>query len=105
MELLLSQRYIYALSNTILSPCLQGFSGTILLFALCFLGVHIAKVAVRGFTLYDGTKRENERENPPISQPKTEQKSSNSEPIYYIVEKKRRRSKYGYGDPKEFRFK
>ena len=105
MELLLSQNYIYPLSNTILAPCLQGFGGTLLLFALCFLGVHVAKIAVRGFILYDGANRETEKANSAITQPKTEQKPSTPEPIYYIVEKKRRRSKSSYGAPKEIRFK
>ena len=103
MELLLSQNHLLSPIPILLAPALQGFGGSILLFALCFLGVHIAKFTVRGWRIYDGTTASKPPEKP--SEPKTETKQTPPEPIYYIVEKKRRRSKASYGDPKEIRFK
>lgn len=99
MEFLVSTTPLLSLTFDILTPFWQGFSGISLLFALCFVGVHAAKFAVSGWQFYDGKKAPSK----PPSPPKTESKPP--EPIYYIVEKKRRRSKPIYGDPKEIRFK
>ena len=56
MELILSQNLLFPLSSVLLVSAAQGFGGTILLFSLCFLGVHLAKIAVRGWRVYDGTQ-------------------------------------------------
>lgn len=84
------------------------------MFTLCFFGVHIAKIAARGWRIYDGTTNKTDGKTPDNSSEKTpaknaEQKTDDAqtppEPVYYIVEKKRRRSKASYGEPKEIRFK
>ena len=101
MECLLSQNFLF--SQALLATFFQGFGGILLLFALCFFGVQIAKIIVRGWRIYDGATESKPPEKPP--EQKTENKQTPPEPIYYIVEKKRRRSKASYGDPKEIRFK
>ena len=106
MELILSQNLLFSLSHALLTSAVQGFGGTILLFSLCFLGVHLAKIAVRGWRVYDGTQDNKAPDNPEQSpESKADTKTTVPEPSYYIVEKKRRRSKPSYGDPKEIRFK
>ena len=106
MELILSQNLLFPLSSVLLVSAAQGFGGTILLFSLCFLGVHLAKIAVRGWRLYDGTQDgKTSDKNAETTESKSETKPTVPEPIYYIVEKKRRRVKQSYGEPKEIRFR
>ena len=63
-----------------------------LTFLLCFILVHLLKLAYLGI---------NSLKKPP----KTEEKPTpKQEPVYYIVEKKRAR-KANYYDPKEIQFK
>ena len=62
-----------------------------LTFLICFILVHLVKLA------YIGIKS---LKKPPEEKPKPEPKP---EPVYYIVEKKR--SKKTYTDPKEIKFK
>ncbi len=75
-----------------------------LLFIVCFLGVHIVKLARRG---YEETLKVKKGEQPQQSAPEQEKKpvQKTPEPVYYIVEKKKKRPKSSYSDPKEFRFK
>ncbi len=76
-----------------------GFIALLFLFAFCFLGVHILRIT-------QAVKK------PPPSADKPEQKNKesekkpteNNEPIYYIVEK-RRKTKSTYGEPKRISFK
>lgn len=85
------------------------------MFTLCFFGVHIAKIAMRGWRVYDETAASKTDEKSPDNSPektpvksaeqKTDSAQNTPEPVYYIVEKKRRRSKASYGEPKEIRFK
>ena len=65
-----------------------------LTFLICFILVHVVKLAYLGFT---GLKKKPEEPEP---EPKPEKKV---EPVYYIVEKKR--AKKSYSQPKEFEFK
>jgi hypothetical protein len=105
MELLfLSQTnplFPYALLST--AQSIGGFFGVVLFFGLCFFAVHI----VRYFKLAWQEKHP----APPEPEPKEEEKSEEKapappqEPIYYIVERKQRRSKPKYSEPKEIRFK
>ncbi len=71
-----------------------------LVFSVCFLGVHIAKYAVLGWQSrnepQDSQKAEKEEKTAPTNPP---------EPVYYIVERKRKREKSKYCEPKEIRFK
>ena len=67
----------------------------VFLLALCFVGVHIVKIAQAKKKKPPEPKNESKAEEPPSPQ----------EPIYYIVEKKQRRAKAKYGEPKEIHFK
>ena len=73
----------------------------IFLFIFCFLGVHIFRLALIGIESFrneDSTEEEkSEEKKAPSEQPK--------EPIYYIVEKKTKRAKSSYSEPKQIRFK
>lgn len=79
----------------------KGFLWFIFLFAVCFFGVHVFRLALIGI--------ESVRQNPVPPQEKIEEKKAPAEqpqePIYYIVERKTRRKKASFGEPKEIRFK
>ena len=90
---------------------MRGFGNALLLFSLCFISVHLAKIAARGWRLNGGNEEE-KSSNPPAenksenkSESKTESKQPPQDVVYYIVEKKRRRSKPSYGEPKQIHFK
>ncbi len=71
-----------------------------LLFGLCFLLVHLIKLVKLGWEHRAPTP-------PPKPTEKEEQKApakTSQEPVYYIVEKKRR-AKTSFGEPKQIRFK
>lgn len=72
---------------------LLGLLYLILTFAACFALVHLVKLAFVGFK---SLKRKKE----PQPEPEPEKKS---EPVYYIVEKKRARK--SYSQPREIQFK
>ena len=73
----------------------------IFLFVLVFVCVHILKCAKIGW-LKHRKKHDESAEKPPQ---KEKAPASPPEPIYYIVEKKRVRTKSKYSEPKEIRFK
>ncbi|HIQ66579.1 MAG TPA: hypothetical protein IAB25_05905 [Candidatus Coproplasma stercoravium] len=68
-----------------------------ILFVACFVFVHMVKLAVIGFK----SVRKKPEEKP---QPEPEKKKE-PQPVYYIVEKKRARSKATYSKPREIKFK
>lgn len=65
-----------------------------LTFLLCFILVHLIKLAYLGILSV---------KKPPEPQKTEEKPTPKAEPIYYIVEKKR--SRKSYSDPKEIQFK
>ena len=70
-----------------------------LTFIVCFILVHILKLA------YLGLKSSRKKpEPPPEPKPSKPQHQPKPEPVYYIVEKKRAR-KSTYSEPKEIKFK
>ena len=87
--------------NTLLFPASAGFLWIGFLFGLCFLLVHLAKLVKLGWA---------HRTTPPKATPTSEKEekkapaSTPQEPVYYIVEKKRR-AKTSFGEPKQIRFK
>lgn len=91
------------LHNLLLSLTVQGLLWTLLLLVLCFVGVYVAGLARLGW--------EYKKESPtPASEPTKEEKRTPAEkpqePIYYIVEKKKRRPKStSYGEPQPIQFK
>ena len=69
----------------------------ILLFIFCFLSVHAGR--------YIYLNRKPAQETPPPPPIQKEKAPAQQEPIYYIVERKQRRAKSKYTEPKEIRFK
>lgn len=65
-----------------------------LTFFLCFILVHLIKLAYLGILSV---------KKPPAPPPKEEKPTPKPEPVYYIVEKKR--TKKSYSKPKEIKFK
>lgn len=83
---------------------MQGLLWSIILFALCLFGVHFTMLAQLGMEYRTQQKQKNEpKKEEKEKSPPTEKPAQ--EPIYYIVERKQRRSKPSYGEPKEIRFK
>lgn len=68
-----------------------------LTFVVCFILVHLVKLA------YLGLKSVRKKSEPPKEKPAPEPKQKKPEPVYYIVEKKR--AKKSYSAPKEIQFK
>ena len=85
--------------NTLLLPVGAGIFSIGLLFGICFLLVHLSKLIRLGW--------EN-RATPAKPTPEKEEKKAPAttpqEPVYYIVEKKRR-AKTSFSEPKQIRFK
>lgn len=70
-----------------------GFVYLLLTFVICFTVIHVVKLAVVGFLSLKRKKPQPEQKPEP-----------KSEPVYYIVEKKRAK-KSTYSQPREFEFK
>lgn len=94
--------------NLLFSHAILGVLWLTLLFGLCFFGVHIARLVRFGW-LY---QQKQETEQPKDEKEKNEKKETapqpkpSAEPVYYIVERKRKRTaRPSYGEPKEIRFK
>ena len=88
------------LNTLLLSLPTQGLLWLVFLFVFCFFGVHLFRLAIIGIQSFHNEEPEEEEieeKKAPSEQPK--------EPIYYIVEKKTRRAKSSYSEPKEIRFK
>ena len=86
----------------LLSVAFHGILWLILLFLLSFALVHVIKLALIG---WNAQKKKNEpppKKQPPAPKPEP---TSPPEPIYYIVEKRQRRPKTNYGEPKQINFK
>ena len=81
----------------LLSRPLQGMLWCILLLFLCFFGVCSVDLIQLGWKYKTQSTPPPENEKAPAETPQ--------EPIYYIVEKKKRHTKTDYGEPKPFDFK
>jgi hypothetical protein len=93
-------------TNLLLPRGVIGIFWSILLFALCFFGVHIAKLAHLG-QLYrkNPPPEKDDKPTSPPAEPEKKAPAPAQEPVYYIVERKKKRAKPQYGEPKEIRFK
>lgn len=95
----------YAVDMNILTAFpIRGFLFTILLFVFCLVGVQIALFAQIGWEHQHNTDHaaEKNKQEPPKEEKKPPE---NKEPIYYIVERKTKRAKASYGEPKQINFK
>ena len=86
--------------NTLLSSAALGVVWLTLLFGSCFLCVHIIKLARLGRQYQKQQQTPKKTEQPEKIAPPPKE----GEPVYYIVEKKRR-NKTSYGEPKRIQFK
>ena len=86
-------------TSALLSSGGIGFLLTILLFLLCFSGVHLLLWAKFGI--------ENNHPKKEIPQEKTQEKApaKEQEPIYYVIERKRKKPKTTYSEPRQITFK
>ena len=91
--------FLYAL---LLALPIKGFLFFLILFALCLISVHILQLAKLG---WDSTKKKPKpAPAPPQKTEKEAPANKPQEPIYYIVERKKRRPKTDYGEPKQIKF-
>jgi len=86
----------------LMSMPVKGLLFSLLLLALCFFGIHLVILARLGWQY-------NKNPSPSPADEKKEEKTTPAEkpqePIYYIVERKTRRAKPAYGEPKQIDFK
>jgi hypothetical protein len=105
--LLQTQQPTALFRHALLSTAANGIVCLILLFVFCFLCIHLLKFAQIGWT-YQNNQTEKPTE-PPIEKAENKENKAPAqnpqEPIYYIVEKKTKRAKSSYGEPKQIRFK
>ena len=105
------------LDNLLTPSPLIGILWLTLLFILCFLAIHVAKLARIGKRhLKDDNQKPQEKSGENVSsspqktptQPTSSAPSvspqSSAEPVYYIVERKRR-TKSSFSEPKQIKFK
>lgn len=84
---------------------IKGCVWLILLFFFTFTLVHLTKLVRLGW------ERTLVKPQPPAEQkpqkPKTEEKApaKTQEPIYYVIERKRKKPKTAYGEPRQITFK
>ena len=97
--------YTFPMDILLLSLPVRGMLWTITLFLVCFIGTHVLILTRLGweYQRQDSEKpaekteeKQDEKKAPPAKQ---------AEPIYYIVERKTRRAKPSYGEPKQINFK
>ena len=82
----------------------EGCIWFLFIFLLCFIGVHVLQLARIGWAYKKQTAKK--PSPPPPPPPKEEKKApAEQEPIYYIVERKTRRAKPAYAEPKRIHFK
>lgn len=93
-------RYTWAMKpfNFLAFSAFAGVFWLIMLFIFCFLLVHILLFAKAGWDA--------KRTKPPSQQAEkpVEPEKKQPEPIYYIVEKKKKRPKSAYSSPREIHF-
>ncbi len=107
-------KYSHLLSGLLVAAQTLGLLLALLLFLLCFFGVHAVKLLRVGWAECQRAKKA--KKSPPPEKkeegkapPKEEKAPASQEPIYYIVERKRRRARSAprssYGEPKQISFK
>ena len=79
--------------NILSTSLAAGCFGIVILFIISFIAVHTPSV------LQKLSKKEDEK--PPVK----EEPKKEIEPVYYIVERKKKRIKQSYSDPKQIHFK
>ena len=111
-------RYNESMKNCLLSAAASGAFWLILLFVVSFLAVHTVRLAKIGWnyqkrhvTPPDKSSAEKRGSEPARRDPPAKETSEAPaaekppEPVYYIVERKKRRPRETYSPPKEIKFK
>ena len=111
-------RYNESMKNCLLSAAASGAFWLILLFVVSFLAVHTVRLAKIGWNYQkrhvtppeksSAEKRGSEpaRRDPPAKETSEAPAAEKPpEPVYYIVERKKRRLRETYSPPKEIKFK
>lgn len=103
------------MKNTLYGALLSAFpSGAfwlLFLFFVCFFGIHIVRLAKIGWQYRKGAPNpapKAEEKPRPAPQPQAQAPQTPQappEPVYYIVERKRKRPRETYSTPREIRFK
>jgi hypothetical protein len=97
-------------ANILLGSAIHGLFWLVGLFVFCFFGVHLIILATVGWK-YQNTflKKESKTHTEPTPQNDNKENKAPTptaqEPIYYIVERKTKRAKSSYSEPKQIRFK
>ena len=97
--------YTVRMNTLLISLPVKGLLFTFLLFSVCFIGTHVLILARLGWEWQQRnleTPTENHEEK---AEEKKTQSEKQTEPIYYIVERKTRRAKPAYSEPKQINFK
>ena len=110
MNLFLSSQIQKHYAALLANDVLGGVGLIVFLFLLCFLIVHFFVLAGIGWEVQREAQKKKETQSESKKEEKTApepKKTSEREPIYYIVERKRTktRPKTTYSEPKEIRFK
>lgn len=107
------------MKNALLSASASGAFWLLFLFFVCFFGVHTVRLAKLGWKYRKQPPAAPSEKKPPASASRPEPKPSpehdgreppqapapTPEPVYYIVERKRRKTRDSYSPPREIRFK
>ncbi len=93
--------YLTSLKNLLSTTAVLGVFWLFLIFGVCFLAVHIARLVCFGWLYQKQEKAQTETEE---KKEKAPEPKPSAEPVYYIVERKRK-PRQSYGEPKEIRFK
>ena len=89
------ERVFFLLSKSTRIIALRGSFYLILLFSFCFSCVHLVTYLSR---------KKQSKAPPPEPEKEKAPPAKQAEPVYYIVERKKKRAKTQYGDPKEIKF-
>ena len=89
--------------NLLISLPAKGCIWCFALFVFFFFSAHIIKLAKEGWQARH-TKTDDNADEKTDTKKETPAPSVSPQPIYYIVEKKRRRPKQDYGEPKSIKF-
>ena len=91
-------------TTALLASPILGAVWLIFLFLLCFFAVHFIRLAKLGQRWREEQTQKKEQKPAPEKEEKQTPPNNTGEPIYYIVERKRR-TKSSFGEPKQIRFK
>ena len=101
-----TMRTLYTYGMNILTAFpVKGFFCTLLLFLFCIVGVHLLLLARVGWDHQQNSATPDKTKTEETQKEDEKKPSLEREPIYYIVERKTKRAKASYGEPKQINFK